>query len=237
MADLGVKALTFDVFGTVVDWYGTIVREGQAWGVAKGITIDWPQFALDWRAGYQPAMARVRQGALPWQSIDQLHRLILEDLLVNYGLASLTEAEKDHWNRVWHRLTPWPDVIAGLQRLKERYIIATLSNGNMALLINMAKYSALPWDCILSAELARHYKPDPETYQMAAELLGLRPSQVLMVAAHPNDLRSAQAVGMKTAFIPRPLEYGPQQQPEPTVDPSFDLVAVDFNGLADQLGA
>ena len=237
MADLGVKALTFDIFGTVVDWYGTIVREGQAWGTAKGITLDWAQFALDWRAGYEPAMARVRRGELPWLIIDQLHRLILEELLVKYQLTSLTEAEKDHWNRVWHRLTPWPDAVAGLQRLKGRYLIATLSNGNMALLTNMAKQSGLPWDCILSAELARHYKPDPEVYQMAADFLGLPPSQVLMVAAHQPDLRGAQAVGLKTAFIPRPLEYGPNQRPDPTVDPSFDLVATDLIDLAGNLGA
>lgn len=237
MAELGVKALTFDIFGTVVDWYSTIVHEGAAWGAAKGITVDWGQFALDWRGGYEPAMARVRRGELPWRTIDQLHRLILDELLVKYGITGLTAAEKEHWNRVWHRLTPWSDAVAGLQRLKARYIIAALSNGNMALLTNMAKHGGLPWDCILSAELARHYKPDPEVYQTAADLLGLPPEQVLMVAAHQHDLRGAQAVGLRTAFVLRPLEYGPTQRPDPTVDPSFDLVAADFNVLADQLGA
>lgn len=230
-----IKALTFDIFGTVVDWYGTIVREGQGWGAAKGIAVDWGQFALDWRAGYEPAMGRVRRGELPWLIIDQLHRLILDELLVQYNISGLSETEKDQWNRVWHRLTPWPDAVAGLQRLKQVYIIAALSNGNMALLTNMAKQGGLPWDCILSAELARHYKPDPEVYQTAADMLGLPPSQVLMVAAHQHDLRGAQAVGMKTAFVPRPLEYGPTQRPDPTVDPSFDLVATDFADLADQL--
>lgn len=230
-----IKALTFDVFGTVVDWYSTIVREGQSWGEAKGIQLDWRQFALDWRAGYQPAMARVRKGELPWLTIDQLHRLILEELLVTYGITGLSEAEKVQWNRVWHRLQPWPDAIPGLTRLKARYTIATLSNGNMALLTNMAKYSGLPWDCILSAELAHHYKPDPEVYQMAADLLGLQPSEVLMVAAHQSDLLAAQKVGLKTAFIPRPLEYGPQQSHDLTPDPGFDWVAADFMGLADQL--
>ena len=231
-----IKALTFDIFGTVVDWYGTIVREGQAWGVAKGIAIDWGQFALDWRAGYEPAMARVRREELPWLIIDQLHRLILDELLVQYNITGLSETEKDHWNRVWHRLTPWPDAVAGLQRLKTGYIVATLSNGNVALLTNMAKQGGLPWDCILSAELFHHYKPDPEVYQSAANLLGLPPNQVLMVAAHQGDLRAAQAAGMRTAFVPRPLEYGPTQRPDPTVDPSFDLVATDFADLADQLG-
>lgn len=237
MAQHAIKALTFDVFGTVVDWYGTIVREGQAWGEAKGIQIDWAQFALDWRAGYQPAMARVRSGELSWLTIDQLHRLILEELLVTYGITGLSEAEKVQWNRVWHRLQPWPDAVSGLTRLKARYTIATLSNGNMALLTNMAKQRGLPWDCILSAELAHHYKPDPEVYQMAADLLGLQPSAVLMVAAHQTDLLAAQKVGLRTAFIPRPLEYGPQQAHDLTPDPSFDWVAADFNALAEQLGA
>ncbi|MEZ4864717.1 MAG: haloacid dehalogenase type II [Caldilineaceae bacterium] len=232
-----IKALTFDIFGTVVDWYSTIIQEGRTWSAAKGITIDWAQFALDWRGGYEPAMARVRRGELPWLNIDALHRLILDDLLVKYQITGLSEAEKDHWNRVWHRLIPWPDSIPGLTRLKARYVIAALSNGNMALLTNMAKYSGLPWDCILSAELARHYKPDPQVYQTAAALLGLPPAQVLMVAAHQHDLRGAQAVGMKTAFIPRPLEYGPGNTRDQTPDPTFDLVATDFNDLADQLGA
>lgn len=235
MGQAEIKALTFDVFGTVVDWYTTIVEEGRAWGAAKGITVDWAQFALDWRAGYAPAMARVRNGELPWLNIDALHRLILDDLLVNYQIDGLREAEKEHWNRVWHRLRPWPDAVAGLQRLKLRYIIATLSNGNIALLTNMAKHSGLPWDVILSAELAHHYKPDPEAYQTAADLLGLSPGEVLMVAAHQGDLRAAQAVGMKTAFIPRPLEYGPDNSPDLTSDPAFDFVAGNFNELADLL--
>ena len=166
-----------------------------------------------------------------------MHRLILDELLVKYAITGLSETEKDDWNRVWHRLTPWPDALAGLKRLKERYIIATLSNGDMALLTNMAKHSSLPWDCSLSAELFCHYKPDPEVYQGAATLLGLPPNQVLMVAAHQHDLHGAQAVGMKTAFVPRPLEYGPDQHPDPTVDPAFDLIAADFTVLAHLLGA
>ncbi|MBV7337127.1 haloacid dehalogenase type II [Chloroflexi bacterium TSY] len=237
MVQSEIKALTFDVFGTVVDWYNTIIEKGNAWGEAKGITVDWVQFALDWRGGYEPAMGRVRRGELPWLNIDALHRMILDELLDKYQITGLSEEEKDHWNRVWHRLVPWPDVLSGLTRLKERYIIAALSNGNIALLTNMAKHSGLPWDCILSSELARHYKPDPEVYQAAADLLGLPSSQVLMVAAHQHDLRGAQAVGMQTAFIPRPLEYGPNNSPDLTPDPSFDWVASDFNELADQLGA
>jgi 2-haloacid dehalogenase len=181
-------------------------------------------------------MHRVRTGALPWQTIDSLHRLILDELLVQFGLTSLSEAEIDHLNRVWHRLAPWPDVRSGLERLRRRFIVATLSNGNMALLTNMAKHADLRWDCILSAELARHYKPDPEVYLIAAELLGLQPHQVMMVAAHKDDLRGAQAAGLRTAFVPRPQEYGPNQPTNLAPDPAFDIVAQDFNDLAEQLG-
>ena len=229
-----IKALTFDVFGTVVDWYGSIVAEGEEFGETHGIDIDWAEFALKWRAGYGPAMDKVRRGELPWQNIDALHRRILEDLLDAFEVVGLSEAEKDHLNRVWHRLKPWPDAISGLERLRKRYIVATLSNGNIALLTNMAKYAGLPWDCILSAELTHHYKPDPEVYQTAADLLGLSPNEVMMVAAHPGDLRAAQAVGFQTALVPRPLEYGPGSVQEVTAHPS-DLVACDFNALANTL--
>lgn len=231
-----VKALTFDVFGTVVDWRGSIIRQGLAFGAEHGLTVDWARFADDWRSGYQPSMERVRRGELPWTNIDTLHRMILDELLVKYGITDLSEADKDHLNRVWHRLTAWPDAVPGLTRLRTRYILAPLSNGNVALLTNMARYAGLPWDCILSAELAKHYKPDPETYQMAADLLGLRPEQVMMVAAHKGDLRAAQAVGLQTAFVPRPMEHGPERMPDTTPDPAFTIHAVDFNDLAAQLG-
>lgn len=231
-----VRALTFDVFGTVVDWRGSIIREGRRLSRAKGLPIDLPRFADTWRAGYAPAMERVRRGELPWLNIDALHRLILDQLLVDFGLTSLSEAEKDHLNKVWHRLQPWTDSVYGLQRLRRRYIIAPLSNGNVALLTNMAKQARLPWDCILSAELARHYKPDPEAYQTAVELLGLTPSAVMMVAAHQSDLRAAAQVGLRTAFVRRPHEFGPERTPDLRADPDFDLVATDFVDLAAQLG-
>jgi len=231
-----VKALTFDVFGTVVDWRGSLIREGMAFGAARGINVDWASFADAWRGGYAPSMARVRQGELPWTNIDTLHRIVLDELLIKYGITDLSETDKDHLNRVWHRLTAWPDSVAGLTRLRVRYILATLSNGNVALLTNMAKYAGLPWDCILSAELAKHYKPDPETYQMAADLLGLQPEQVMMVAAHKGDLRAAQAVGLQTAFVPRPMEWGPERTPDLTPDSAFTVHAVDFNDLAAKLG-
>ena len=230
-----IKALTFDVFGTVVDWYGSIVAEGEEFADTHGIDVNWGQFALKWRAGYGPAMDKVRRGELPWQNIDALHRLILESLLDEFKIVDLSEVNKDHLNRVWHRLKPWPDAISGLERLRKRYIVATLSNGNIALLTNMAKFAGLPWDCVLSAELTHHYKPDPEVYQTAAELLGLSPNEVMMVAAHPGDLRASQAVGFQTALVPRPLEYGPDNIREVTAHPS-DLVANDFNELGDLLG-
>ena len=230
-----VKALTFDVFGTVVDWYSSIVAEGEEFGDTHGIDIDWAQFALEWRAGYGPAMNSVRRGELPWQNIDALHRRILDSLLDEFKIEGLSEADKDHLNRVWHRLKPWPDAVSGLERLRKQYIVATLSNGNVALLTNMAKFAGLPWDCILSAELTGHYKPDPEVYETAAALLGLSPSEVMMVAAHPGDLRASQAVGFQTALVPRPLEYGHGSVQEVNAAP-LDLVANDFNELADLLG-
>jgi 2-haloacid dehalogenase len=231
-----VRALTFDVFGTVVDWRGSIIREGRQLGRAKGLRVDWPAFADAWRGGYAPAMDRVRRGELPWTTIDVLHRQILDRLLDDFGVRVLTEAEKDDLNRAWHRLKGWPDSARGLRRLRRRYIVATLSNGNVALLTNMAKHAGLPWDCILSAELARHYKPDPEAYLTAAALLNLTPAQVMMVAAHQGDLRAAAALGFRTAFVPRPLEFGPDRAPDLTPDPDFDLVAADFLDLATRLG-
>jgi len=230
-----VKALVFDVFGTVVDWRGSIIREGQALGRRKKLKVDWAAFADAWRAGYRPAMARVRSGELPWTKIDDLHRMILDGLLERFALGRLSEEELDRLNRVWHRLKPWPDARAGLARLKRKHVIATLSNGNVALLTHMAKNAKLPWDCILSAEVVRHYKPDPEAYLGAAGLLGVKPQELMMVAAHKDDLHAARACGLQTAFVPRPREYGPQAKPDVSREPAFDLHARDFNDLARQL--
>ena len=229
------RALVFDVFGTVVDWRSTIVREGEALGREKGLAVDWATFADAWRGRYAPSMDLVRSGEIPWTKLDDLHRASLEELLEEFGIESLTEAEKDHFNRVWHRLDPWPDAVESLAGLKERYVIAPLSNGNVALLTNMAKRAGLPWDLILSAELVRHYKPDPETYLMAPGLLDLEPEQVMMVAAHVYDLRAAGQCGLHTAYVPRPLEFGPGKEPDPP-DPSFDVVVKDFVELARKLG-
>ena len=233
----GVQALIFDVFGTVVDWRSSIIREGQLLSAQKGFEIDWPTFADRWRGGYGPSMAQVRSGELPWTKIDDLHRMILDELVVEFGMTSLTEAELDHFNKAWHRLMPWPDTVAGLNRLKTRYIIATMSNGNVSLLLNMGKNAGMPWDTILSAELSGHYKPDPEAYLKAAELLSLAPEQVMMVAAHPGDLRAAAALGFKTGYVYRPLERGPERTVERNATDTYDIRAEDFVDLAEQLGA
>lgn len=230
-----VKALVFDVFGTVVDWRSGVVRDGQALGAARGLAVDWPAFADAWRAGYQPAMARVRRGGLPWTNLDGLNRSILDELVPRFGLESLSGADLDHLNRAWHRLDPWPDALAGLRKLKSRFTIATLSNGNVALLVAMARRARLPWDCVLSAEMFRHYKPDAEVYLGAAAWLGVAPGELLMVAAHPSDLEAAARAGLMTAYVPRPLEHGAGHGSEPGGEGRFDLVATDFRDLAARL--
>jgi 2-haloacid dehalogenase len=227
-----VKALIFDVFGTVVDWRGSIVAEG----AVLLPDLDWARFADRWRAGYAPAMDKVRRGELPWMNLDRLHRALLEDLLVEFQVQ-LSESEKDHWNRVWHRLKPWPDTVTGLTLLKQRYTIAPLSNGNVALLTNMAKRAGLPWDLILSAELAKHYKPDREVYLVAVDLLGLKPEEVMMCAAHRNDLVAAREAGLRTAFIHRPDEFGPTRKADEAKQADFDVVADDILDLARQLSS
>lgn len=231
-----IKALTVDVFGTVTDWYSTIIREGEQIGSQKQISVDWGQFAKKWRSGYEPAMGRVRRGELPWTKMDALHRMILDDVLGDFPTLELSEEEREHFNRVWHRLDAWPDVAGGMLRLKSKYIVAALSNGNVSLLTNMAKYAGIPWDCILSAELARHYKTDKKVYETAAHLLSLDPSSILMVAAHNHDLEGARAVGFRTAFITRPLEWGPGGDADTSRDDEFDIIAQDFHDLAVQLG-
>ena len=231
-----VKALTFDVFGTVVDWRGSIEREGRKLGKELGLRADWTAFADAWRAGYQPAMQEVRSGALPWTNIDGLHRRILDRILAESGLDMLNEEQKDYLNRVWHRLAPWSDAVRGLKRLKKGYIITTLSNGNVSLLTNMAKNAGLPWDCVLSAELFHHYKPDPEAYLGAAAMLGFKPHEVMMVAAHKNDLRAAQKAGLRAAFVKRPLEFGDPGKKDLKPEKDFDVNAADFVDLASRLG-
>jgi len=232
-----VKALVFDTFGTVVDWRGSIIAEGMAWGKSKGVTVDWPRFADRWREGYHPSMEKVRKGQLPWTKLDALHRMIFDELIVEFGITGLTEPEKEEWNRVWHRLKPWPDSVAGLTRLKKKYLISPLSNGNVLLLTEMAKNAGLPWDLIMSAELSRHYKPDHETYLKAAELLSLKPQEVMMAAAHVPDLKAARDCGLRTGFIHRPNEHGIGGPADHAKHGDFDVVSADIIDLAAKLGA
>jgi 2-haloacid dehalogenase len=232
-----VKALVFDTFGTVVDWRTSVTLEVEGLAKRKGLHLDGAKFADAWRAGYGPSMNRVRTGQLPWTKLDALHRMILDKVLSDFAVAGLSEAETDALNRAWHRLRPWPDAVGGLTRLKKKFIIASLSNGNISLMTDLAKYAGLPWDCILGAELVRHYKPDREVYQSAADILDLRPADVMMVAAHLGDLRAAKVVGLRTAFVARPLEFGPDGKPDLKPDSSVDVSAKDFNDLAGQLGA
>jgi len=233
-----VKALVFDTFGTVVDWRSSIAKEIEDLARRKGVSVDGAKFADAWRGGYGPSMNRVRTGELPWTVLDDLHRMILDKILVEFKITGLSGPETDALNRAWHRLKPWPDAVGGLTRLKKKFTIAPLSNGNIALMTAMAKHSGLPWDCILGAELVRHYKPDREVYLSAAEFLDLDPAEVMMVAAHLGDLRAAKALGLKTAFVVRPLEFGPNGKPDLKADPSVaDLSATDFNDLARHMGA
>jgi 2-haloacid dehalogenase len=232
----GVRILVFDTFGTVVDWRGSVIAEGERLGKAKGLTVDWAAFADAWRGGYGPSMNRVRKGDLPWTKLDALHRLILDDLLVKNKIEGLSEDEKKHLNLVWHRLKPWPDAVQGLTRLKKKFVIAPLSNGNVSLLTDMAKQANIPWDCILSTEIVKRYKPDRETYLMAAEFWDVEPSAVMMVAAHAGDLDAAKKLGLKTAYVHRPLEFGPARTPTQPPAGSYDFMARDFRELASQLG-
>lgn len=240
MADINavdrVRALAFDVFGTVVDWRTSIIREGEALARHKGLRVDWGAFADAWRARYQPQLSRVRQGEIPFTKLDDLHRESLEQLLPDFGLEGLDEAERDALNRVWHRLDPWPDVLPGLRRLHETYPLATLSNGNVSLMVHLARYARLPWDAILGAEPTGHYKPQPECYRGTAAYLSLPPEQCMLVAAHNEDLVAAAAVGYRTAFVARPTEYGPGQTANLRPEHGFDVVAGDFGELADLLG-
>lgn len=226
------SVLAFDVFGTVVDWHGGIAREV----LALRPEVNGGKFAMAWRAGYQPAMRRVMSGELGWTLIDDLHRLILDGILDQFGLSHVTEAQKRHLNKAWHRLDPWPDVVAGLTRLKTRFTICTLSNGNIGLLTNMAKRGALPWDCILSAEVFRAYKPDPATYLGVARVFDLPASDVMLVAAHQDDLAAARGCGLQTAYIERPYEFGQSHPKDVSPDPANTWHARDFLALADQLG-
>jgi 2-haloacid dehalogenase len=234
-----VKALVFDTFGTVVDWRSSVIEEGVALGKAKGLQINWDDFADRWRLGYAPAMNKVRKGEIAWTRLDDLHRIILEDLLKEFEIKNLNEQEIVSFSHVWRRLKPWPDSVEGLTRLKKRYVIAPLSNGNIALMANLAKFGGLPWDAILGAELVKHYKPDDEVYLSAPYFLDLKPREVMMCAAHAGDLEAARRNGLRTGFIARPNEFGSGSAgvADKVKPGDFDLVAVSTVDLARQMGA
>ena len=231
-----VQALLFDVFGTVVDWRGSVVRELTAFGDGRGFKHDWAKFADEWRGLYQPGMEEVRNGQRAWTILDLLHRESLLVLLDKYDMKGLAEHEIHHLVTIWHRLDPWPDAVGGLTRLKSRYIIGTLSNGNIGLMARMAKRGRLPWDVVLGAEPARAYKPLPEAYQRNAEMLNLEPHEVMLVAAHNGDLAAAAKVGLRTAFVLRPDEHGPGQKIDLSASEAWDVVTDSFHGVADAMG-
>ncbi|HUS97375.1 MAG TPA: haloacid dehalogenase type II [Hyphomicrobiaceae bacterium] len=232
-----VKALVFDIFGTVVDWRTSCSRELAAFGRGRGITgVDWEAFTDDWRGLYQPSMEEVRSGRREFAILDDLHRESLLALVQRYNLPSLANHEVEHLVTIWHRLSPWPDVVEGLYRLKKRYIIGTLSNGNIGLMTRLAKHAGLPWDCILGAEVARAYKPQPEAYIRTAKALNLEPRECMLVAAHNGDLQAASDTGYRTAFVIRPTEYGPNQVTDKGANKAWDVITDSFGGVADAMG-
>jgi len=232
-----IEALLFDTFGTVVDWRTSLIRQFESFGRENGLAADWTALVDDWRAEYQPGMDAVRSGKRPWTSLEQLHRESLDMLLPRHGLNALSDAQRRQLVLSWHSLDPWPDAVAGLRRLKQKYIIGTLSNGGVRLLTDMAKYAGLPWDVILCADVFRHYKPDPSVYLGAVELLDTAPGNIMLVAAHNYDLAAARKHGMKTAFVARPAEYGSRQSKDFKAESDWEFVVQDFEELAAKLNA
>jgi len=231
-----VRAILFDTFGTIVDWRGSLVTELTAFGAARGLVADWPALVDAWRGAYAPSMDRVRRGELPWTKLDDLHRASLDDLIAQFGIAGLTQDDRRHINLGWHRLHPWPDAVPGLLRLHARYVLGPLSNGNVSLLVDLARSGGLPWDMVFGSDVSGHYKPDPQTYLGACRMLSLEPARVMLCAAHNDDLAAAQGHGMRTCFVPRPTEYGPHQHRDLEATGAWDLVVRDLGDLADQLG-
>lgn len=234
-AILSLQAILFDTFGTLVDWRSSLIVELNAFGRRRGIMADWPRLVDEWRAAYYPSMDRVRKGEQPWTTLDALHRQSLERLAVSLGLDGLGPDDFNELTSAWHRLRPWPDVLGGMQRLAARYFLGPLSNANVSLLMRLRKFNGLPWDVILGTDLWQHYKPDPETYRGACRLLGLDPAEVMLVAAHNDDLRAARAQGLCTGFIPRPAEYGPRQTKDLAAEEAWTVVAADLKDLASLL--
>jgi len=234
-----IKACVFDVFGTVVDWRTSVIADATKRGKAKNLQVNWVEFADRWRMGYAPAMDKVRHREIPWTRLDDLQRMILEDLLKQFKIAGLSEADKADWSHVWRRLAPWPDSVEGLTRLKKKYIISPMSNGNLALMTNLARFGGLPWDAVLASDLVQHYKPDREMYLSAPFYLDLKPEEVMMCAAHADDLKAARSCGLRTGFIYRPDEFGGGAAGIPATANAgdFDLICVSIIDLAQQMGA
>jgi len=232
-----VKALTFDTYGTLVDWRGSILGELAAFGRRHGLERDWDAFLADWKSAYRPGMDKVNRGEWPWTTIDVIYRRRLDEVLRDHRITRVGARDVDELNRAWWRLRPWPDSVPGLRRLKARYVLSPLSNASFAGMVHLARFAGLPWDCVITAENARHYKPAPEAYLTAIELLGLAPGEVMMVAAHNYDLAAARALGMRTAFVPRPTEYGPAQTTDLAAESDWDVVVKDVEDLARALGA
>jgi len=232
-----IKAIVFDTFGTLVDWRTSLIAQLTGFGQERGLQADWMALADAWRSSYEPSLDKVRRGATRWTVLDELHRTSLIGLLPAFNLSSLTDQDIDFLVRGWHQLNPWPDVVPGLQRLRQRYIIGPLSNGNLSLMVNLAKFARLPWDVVFGADLFRHYKPDSETYLGACDFLRLKPGQVMLGAAHNYELRAADTLGLKTAFIPRPTEFGPNQTTDLQPEGNWTTVATDIEDLVIQMGA
>ncbi len=231
-----VEALTFDLFGTLVDWRSGVIDEARKLGAARGVDADWEQLADAWRGLYAPYMGKVRLGELPWTNFDRLHRMSLDQVLEAMGVEGFSADDRDELTHAWERLPAWPGAAEGLARLKSRYQVSTLSNGNRSQQEALIRFARLPIDRLLSAEDFKHYKPDPEVYLGAASALGVEPDHVLMVAAHKGDLRAAQAAGLHAAFIERPLEKGPGGGADLLPDPESDIQVRSYNDLATQLG-
>jgi 2-haloacid dehalogenase len=234
---MSVQALLFDTYGTVVDWRDSVLAQLIEFGAARGLDVDWAAFLADWKAGYRPGMDRVNRGEWPWITVEGIYRRRLEKLCPSYELAGLGDTDLTRLTQVWWRLHPWPDAVPGLRRLRARYILSPLSNASFAGMVHLSRFAGLPWDCIITAENARCYKPRPEVYRTAVALLGLRPDEVMMVAAHNYDLHAARGEGLRTAFVPRPAEHGPGQTTDLAPEAEWDVVAVDFVDLAARLGA
>ena len=230
------KAVLFDVFGTLVDWRGSLIEELSAFGSRRGVACDWAALVDAWRASYAPSMDRVRRGEQPWRKLDDLHRATLDELCARFGLDALSEDDRRWMTWGWHRLRPWPDTVAGLTLLKRVAIIGPLSNGNLSLQVDVAKSAGLPWDVTFGSDIFRHYKPDSEVYLGACALLDLKPGQVMLAAAHNSDLAAARGLGLRTGFIPRPTEYGPSQTKDTRPEQAWDVVADSVETLAIQLG-